>query len=338
MNRLPHHSLVILAILLAPVLRAQTRKISANPADWLIAPQLRASVNQEVARSTPFPSTGEFDPFIPLASRVTTPSDTVLQILRGPARPTITVHKLTVAERANVENALQQLPRFAREALMKHVRSISFVEGLGNNATTIKETGSTGSIFNIVLRAGLVNENVSEFLTRKERNCYTESNSGETVSVEAGSLPALLYVLLHESVHVVDISNRAGQAGSPQLFTSVAPNQLVQGIWNDATMPVPAYRSSLLEGSLFRTGKRQSMDLAESTYQALARTSFVSLYGSSNWYDDLAELVTCYYLTQELHQPYRIVLRRGSVVLYSLNPTNSKLVTDRFGAITALFK
>lgn len=339
MNRLPHPSLAILAILIAPVLRAQAWEISANLTDWPITAQLHATViAPEAARSAPLSSLGKFDPSIPLASRVTTPSDIVLQRLRGPARRTITVHELTAAERVKVENALRQLPRFSREALMEHVRSISFVDDLGNNAITIKEAGSTRSIFDIVLRAGLVNENVSEFLTRKERNCYAESSSGETVSVEAGSLPALLYVLLHESVHVVDISNRTGQEGPPQLFKNGAPNQLVQDIWDHATTAVPAYRSPLLEGSYFRTGKKRSMDQAEPTYQTLARTPFISLYGSSNWYDDLAELVTWYYLTQKLHQPYRIVLRRGNIVLYSLDPANLKLVTDRFGAITPLFK
>ena len=47
------------------------------------------------------------------------------------------------------------------------------------------------------------------------------------LSVEAGSLPALLYVFLHESVHVLDISNRAGQAGPPKLFVDGASAQLV---------------------------------------------------------------------------------------------------------------
>jgi hypothetical protein len=247
------------------------------------------------------------------------------------------MRELTVAERMNVESALQQLPAFARQALMEHVRSISFLEGLAGNATTMKEEGSTVAVFNIVLRADLLHETVSQFLTRKERNCYSPSDSNEMISVEAGSLPAILYVLLHESVHVVDISNRAGRAGPPQLFRNGDLSQLVQGIWNDPTTPVPAYRSSLFEFSRFRTGKPESIDLAEPTYQALARTPFVSLYGSSNWYDDIAELVACYYLTQKLHQPYRIVVRKGADILYSFDPMNSKLVTSRFALIEELF-
>jgi hypothetical protein len=158
-----------------------------------------------------------------------------------------------------------------------------------------------------------------------------------SVSVKAGSLSALLYVLIHESVHVLDISNRHGQAGPPQLFASSSPSQIEHGKWDDATTPVPAYPSPLFEQSWFQTGKPVSIGDAETTYQTLARSPFVSLYGSSNWYDDAAELVTCYYLTQKLHQPYRIVLRKRNDVLFSLDPMSSELVTARFAGIMPLF-
>ena len=61
------------------------------------------------------------------------------------------------------------------------------------------------------------------------------------------------------------------------------------------------------------------------------------MYGSSNWYDDAAELVTCYYLTEKLHQPYRIVLRRASETVYVLSPMGGALVRARFPQITPLF-
>ncbi len=168
------------------------------------------------------------------------------------------------------------------------------------------EDGPTLPVFDIVLRAGLLNETVSEFLTRKERGYYTPDGSNLTLSVEAGSLPAVLYMLLHESVHVQDISNRGGQEGIPSLFASRPSDQLMHGIWENATTHVPKYRSALLQVGWFGTGPK-AIETAEPAYRFLAQTPSVSMYASSNWYDDAAELVTCYYLTQTLHQPYRII-------------------------------
>jgi hypothetical protein len=333
----PRRLSVVLAPLLALPIGAQTGKAPAKPPDWPIEAKVQAALNdQSVTKTTP-PSPAAFNPSVSLASRITIPPDAVLQRFHDPAKPSPTLHELSDAEHARVVEALQQLPAFARQALTEHVRSISFFDGMASNGTTIKEPRSSDAVFNMVIRASILHESVSDFLTRKERNCYTASDSGMTLSVEAGSLPALLYVFLHESVHVLDISNRAGQAGSPTLFVDGASAQLVEGVWDDASTINAAYRSPLLDSICFRTGKPESMDVAEATAQALARTPFVSLYGSSNWYDDVAELIICYYLTQKLHQPYRIVLRKGPDVLYSLAPMSSGLVIARFAAITALF-
>lgn len=279
-----------------------------------------------------------FDPSTSLASRITLPPESVLQRYRDLPKPAPTLHQLTQAERADVENVLQELPAFTRQAFTQHVRSISFVEGIPANATTIMEDGSTLPTFNIVLRASLLHETVSQFLTRKERGYYSATASDLTLNIEGGSLSAVLYVLLHESVHVLDISNRAGQVGPPRLFPSGPSGLLEQGIWENARTKVPAYQSPLFQIGWFGSGKPQSLDTAEPTYRMLARTPFVSLYGSSNWYDDLAELVTCYYMTQTLKQPYRIDLHRGTEVVYSLSPMDSPLVRARFPEIRPLFQ
>ncbi len=295
--------------------------------------QVEHQAGQTASPGSPLP----FDPSTPLSSRITSPPDSVRQRYRDLPKPSPTFHELTKGEHAKVESVLQELPAFTREALTQHVRSISFVDGIPANATTIKDAGSPFPVFDIVLRAGLLNENVSEFLTRKERGYYTPTDPDVTLSIQAGSLPAVLYVLLHESVHVRDISNRRGQPGSPQLFASHPSDQLVEGIWENATAKVPAYRSPLFDISWFGAGKPESIEAAEPTYRLLARTPFVSLYGSSNWYDDAAELVTCYYLTQKLQQPYRIFLSRGPKTLYSLSPMDGALVRARFSTINPLF-
>lgn len=278
-----------------------------------------------------------FDPSTPLAARITLPPESVLERFRNLPKPTPAFHEPTQAERKQMDTVLERLPVFTRKVLLQHVRSISFIDGISGNGVTSVEAGSTLPVFDIVLRAGLLHETVSDYLTRKERGYYSSAPSDITLDFEGGSLSAVLYVLTHESVHVLDISNRAGKEGPPQLFANSPPDLLVQGIWESARVKVPAYQSPLFQLSWFGSGKQPSLATAEPIYRALARTPFVSLYGSSTWYEDVAELVTCYYLTQILKQPYRVVISKGTEVQYTLSPVQNPLVQARFPGIQPLF-
>ena len=60
-----------------------------------------------------------------------------------------------------------------------------------------------------------------------------------------------------------------------------------------------------------------------------------SLYAMASWFEDLAELVTIYHLTQKMNQPFRVVVRKNNLEVIrfetffqraSLNP-NAPLIT-----------
>ncbi len=60
-------------------------------------------------------------------------------------------------------------------------------------------------MYNITFRAGMLHETISEWATKKENKLFDRAeNSVYTVSIEAGTLDAFIYVLLHEATHVVD--------------------------------------------------------------------------------------------------------------------------------------
>lgn len=288
----------------------------------------------QVPQPAPLPA---FDPSTPLQARFTLPPEPVLSRYRNSPKSTPYFYEPTPAEREQLNTILQQLPTFTRRVLTQHVRSISFVEGIPGNGVTSLEEGSKLPVFDIVLRASILHETVSEFLTRKERSYYAATPSDITLNIEGGSLSAVLYVLTHESVHVLDISNRAGRDEPPRLFENSPPDLMVKGVWENARTKVPAYRSPLFQLSWFGSGNRQRLDTAEPTYRALAQTPFVSLYGSSSWYEDASELVTCYYMTRILKQPYRIVLHEGAKTLYASSPMDNPLVQKRYAAILPLF-
>ncbi|MBS1813555.1 MAG: hypothetical protein JSS87_01635 [Acidobacteria bacterium] len=278
----------------------------------------------------------KFDPATPLESRVNRPPEEIQQDLQKLPAPSPKLHTLSEMERSEISAVLGKLPDFSRKAIMLHVRSITFVDDFGANGTTGAENPAVPTTFDMALRASLLHENISEFLTRKERNYYSD-DPGIRLSIAAGSMPALLYVLLHESVHVLDISNRGGKPGFPQLFPGENSDRFVRGIWENTTTMTTTYQSPLFKMSWFGTRKQQNPELAVDTYRTLAKTPFVSLYGSSNWHDDIAELVTCYYFTQILKQPYRIVVQKNNAVIYSLEPMKNPLVQARFREVVPLY-
>ena len=132
-----------------------------------------------------------FDPGVPLVARLISPpasaADTASQGLSGRPKLSPTPHRLTNAERAQVDEVLQDLPAFTREVFRQHLRSLTFVDGIPGNGMTSKEPGTGVPVFNIVLRAGLLRENISQFLTRKERSYYAANDPHISLSIEAGS-------------------------------------------------------------------------------------------------------------------------------------------------------
>jgi hypothetical protein len=245
----------------------------------------------------------------------------------------VSSHTVTPAERALVAKAFGQLTPAQRGILQQRLHEIFFVDGMPNNSLTYPVNSSaTPRTYNIAVRAGVLHETVSELVTRKERTLFDTRGSDMSVTVEGGQMNALVYVLLHEATHVMD-----GALGeTPDTGTS-GHYPLVDGIWRDRLTPVDAYRQPLLMRAAYRhDGHAIPISEAPATYDALGRTPFISVYGSSNWHDDIAELLAWTQLTTRLHQPYRIVIRKGNNVIRVFEPSKSKWVQARSKSLAPL--
>ena len=253
-----------------------------------------------------------------------------------------TAHALTEAERLKLSAAYAALPPLHRRVLSERLRSVSFLDGMPNTALTSPvNPDEPYRLYHITIRAAILREDVSEWLTWKERTCFETAGSPLSVAVEAGKLDAILYVLLHEATHVVDDCLRITPARpSGDRPAGGAPaSAFTQGVWSGSTTPSPRYRDSLLERVRYRSGGQTfAIDQADSVYASLRRTPFVSLYGSINWYDDLAEYVTLYHLTEVLGQPCRIVIRKEGKEAFTYEPLKSALVRGRVGQMKRFYE
>ncbi|WP_461040563.1 hypothetical protein [Spirosoma harenae] len=275
-----------------------------------------------------------FDSTTTLSARVKPASATVLQMFRD-AGMSPTEHRLTQDEQEKVAAAFAALPPLHQRVLKSHLHSINFLDNMPNTAlTSTVNPDEAHKLFDITFRAEILHQDASEWLTRKERTCFDTTGSAFQVSIQAGHLSAFLYVLLHESTHVVDgslgISPDNTVVQNQSLSDSLATD-FVKGIWAGHTTPATNYKSPLLDSLVFRRGgKPLPVSQYNRVYQALKQSPFVSLYGRSSWHEDLAEFVTVYHFTQKLGQPFTITVRKGNRELFTYKPMQSALVRKRF--------
>ena len=239
-------------------------------------------------------------------------------------------HILTAGEKEKVDKAFSFLPPLHQKILKQHLHSVSFMDNMPNTALTSPvETSGPEKMFNITFRAEILNETISEWATWKENSCYVQSESNEyQVTIEAGNLEAIVYVLLHEATHVVDAVLNI----TPHLDDSdtlVAPTPFTANIWSEINKPKEKATNALLETTRFRGGKPIVISSASKVYEALRETPFASLYSMASWHEDLAEILTIYHLTQKMSQPYRILVKKNGVNVFVYEPFMNKQVINR---------
>jgi hypothetical protein len=277
------------------------------------------------------------DPTTSLESRVRETPAPVLKVFAIAGLPAPTHHALTEPEQRKLAAAFAALPPLLKRILSGHMRSVTFLDGMPNTAlTSTVNPGRPYRLCDITIRAGILQQTVSEWLTEKEQTCFSTGGSPVSVSIEAGKRDALVYVLLHEATHIADFGLRITPteiSGQP-----LGKSEFTDGVWSERTVPAPAYRDPLRERVRFYFGKEKvDIDQAEAVYQSLRQTPFVSLYGASNCSDDLAEYVAVYHWTQVIKQPYRIVVRKEGRVVFTYEPMKSTLVRSRIGQMKRFY-
>ncbi|WP_026461256.1 hypothetical protein [Adhaeribacter aquaticus] len=261
--------------------------------------------------------------------RVLVAPESVFKMFRE-AGKSPTNHALTAMEKAKVEKAFAVLPPLHQKILQKNLHSISFMDNMPNTALTSPvPTIDSTKLFNITFRAEILNESTSEWATQKEATCFDQTaNSNYQVKIEAGSLDAFLYVLLHEATHVVDaVLNITPHPDNKEAL--VKPTLFTKDIWHKMNVLIPNFTDSLLEKTRFRSGKKVAIALAPDVYKKLGKTPFVSLYSMASWFEDIAELETIYHLTKKMNQPFYVTVQMDNNEVFRFEPMMHKLVKRR---------
>lgn len=248
-------------------------------------------------------------------------------------------HPLTAMEKAKLEAAFSILPPLHQRILTTHIHSISFMDNMPNTALTSPVVSQDSVLqYNITFRSGIFHETISEWATKKENVLYDKTGNSEyTVSIDAGNLDAIVYVLLHEATHVVDAVLKM----TPPVEAatdSVAPTLITKGIWQKMNVPHEPYIDSLIEKTIFRGGGRIPIAAAPELYRLMLKMPFVSLYATASWSEDIAELETIYHLTQKLKQPFVVSVKKGNKEIARFEPMKNRLVKKRLRHLKVFYQ
>jgi hypothetical protein len=267
-----------------------------------------------------------------MRSRVVAPSEEILKTYRESGATGVVPHKLTDAEWATLDAAIAALPTLHKQILQKNLRHLSFVDapsGAGNALTQKVKSCNGNPMFDIALRSELFHDTLTNFLNTKEATVFMPDASGYSVHMDAGDMPVLTYILLHEGTHGVD--KALG-------LTARGESRFRAGIWADKGRTLaPPYDTSLISKIVWRGGSKLPLGEAPALYAALSKTPFVSLYSAANAVEDLAETVAWEQLSTRfaVNLVIRVTDREGKQV-YSYEPLKSPLVRARFPVVEDL--
>ncbi len=279
-------------------------------------------------------------PDVPLIERVGQTPDSVLTIFRE-AGMSPKLYSPNEDDLKKILAAIDILPPLHQKVLKQRLRKISLLNDMPNTAlTSTVNSDDPISLFDITIRAAILSQSAAEWIVEKESSCFDRKESAFSLRADVGKITAIQYVLLHEATHIVDASLEITPSliQKPEGDRQNTATPFTEGVWEDARTPLSRFRNSGLMSIRFRPGgKVMDASKMKDLYEALATTPFVSLYGSSARTEDLAEYLTVYHLTQELHQPFRIFVYDGDREVLRHEPMTSEITRRRFALMRKFY-
>jgi hypothetical protein len=288
-----------------------------------------------------------FDPQSKLADRIRSSDGFVLEYLEEyDGVDNYEFYQPTDQEKDLLEEYLELLPEGYLEVLQSRITGIYFVENyVASGMTDYVLCKDSDDIYCILIfNPDLINVPMEEWITKKENTCFidTDPNLNIRINIES-SYTGLLYILIHETTHVMDYVLSITPYTEPDIGklngTLENTSDFTDGIWDNYRTPTAVNNYELRDLVTFygfKGGPLIADTSAVDIYTNLGKSSFVSLYGSTNWAEDLAEYMTYYHLTQNLGLDYSINVTYHKAMKFSYQPFEKSDVVSRRSFIDKL--
>lgn len=284
---------------------------------------------------------------LPLAGRVQSIPDDFLKMLIdfdrsiGIKNTDYKARTLTAEEKGLFVEYVDLLPARYRTTFGNKLLAVYFVDNFAGAGLTDWLVDKNGTFYYyMILNSALLTESLDEWLTYRENSFFTEG-SPFSIKVRTGtSYKALLYGLLHEGGHIVDIEYHVTPYIDP-LHKKVIQQQsevsgFTRGVWEAQKTPEAKYVFNnqdrlnvygIFDRALVPGGEMEAM------FAQLKKTPFVSFYAGTTWYEDFADFITYHHLQKNLRGSLRLELYKGEVLVESFAPARRKTGAGRKKAL-----
>ena len=254
-------------------------------------------------------------------------------------------YALTAEETALFKDYLAKLPSAYRALMKDKLIGFYFIDnftGAGLTDFVLSDDGSPYCI--MALNSEILHTSIQDWISMRDSSAF-EDKSGIRITNDMGNTyKELIHTLLHESAHVYDTFRNLTPYTEPHmkllgLAAAMDETPFTTGVWKTLNLPIQTYdfknRNNI---HFYGFGKMIDGKTAEALYQSIARTPFVSLYGSTSWAEDYAETVAWYYLHDTLGIDYKPTVFSGATEIASYEPLQNPLSRARYNALAEMKK
>jgi len=251
---------------------------------------------------------------------------------------------------SDIVTAITELPLPVRNHIHKHLAAVFLVEKLGGtgSAELLRNSGNNKLGF-IVLDAGSLNKKANAWASWRENSAF--ANKGiYTIEAEIeqkgndNRMAAIQYIVLHEIGHLIGVAKRAHphwiKGGHPQKwpFTKISWLSWEGGLKGKSRFDDIFPKRSKIKYYSFANAALTSEEIYE-IYDRFLRTDFVSLFASTNMYDDFAETYAMYVHVILQNKPWKIsVMKDHKKELEIITPILDKRCETKKSYLDGMFK
>lgn len=242
----------------------------------------------------------------------------------------INVYHSSNTEKADVIEALKEIPAHIAKPINERLLGIFFAKDLGGSALTdeVKDRKTGKSLHKgfVVLDMQQLNRKANEWCTWKESSPFPKGDYQLKCTIanpqENTRIVALSYILLHELAHILNINQKDIPFWSYNEVTDdhINHSSFTQMSWQQKNRKLQSLYDQefpLRTATKYYTkkSKLKNSDMIK-LYQGIQKTNFPTGYAMNNPWDDFAETFVNYIHTQVYKRPFKIsIVKRGKEVL-----------------------
>lgn len=286
-----------------------------------------------------------FDPSSTVESRIAAiPASTLKTMMQMDRRSDYLPYLPSAAERTMFAEYLEKLPAANKRVMQKSLVRIYFIKNFAGAGMTDFVLSGDRKVYTVLyVNPELFSRGISEWLTYRENSIFKQGSDDVRIEVDCGrEYTALMYVLLHESSHILDYVRRVtpfvDRAFAAAQGLSDKKTPFVAGVWDD--YDVMAREFGISESREIHAYGIAPPLIASARmrgfYDRIIHTPLVSGYATSNWAEDFAESVVFYHLTQKLKQPYIMTIVEHGQPATMHRPMESPAVQQRWSIIAGM--